>query len=151
MPPESAAFRGLDFIADSVDPLLALFALLAPAIHRARRSWVTILRYYASSAVGLAIVYLVAAVDGRFGLWSSIGLDYSTHTAFAVSVATSAWVWNRRWLWPLLGILAAYAALTLFLGYHGIPDILTAAAVAPAGTIAGHSLSVRRGARQAGG
>jgi hypothetical protein len=144
MPPGSAAFRVLDFIADSVDPLLALLALFAPLIHRAPRLWGAVVRYYVCSGVGVGLVYVVAAVDSRFGLWSAIGLDYSTHTAFAVSVAASACFWNWLWLRPLLAVLIAYAALILFLGYHGILDILTAGAVALAGTAASHVHGCRR-------
>jgi hypothetical protein len=140
MPPESAAFRVLDFLADSVGPGLALLALLAPVIRRASGSWGAVLRYYVASGIAVALVYIVQAIDSRFGLWFSLGLDYSTHTAFAVTVVTSACFWNRRWLQPLLAILIGYAALILLLGYHGIVDILTAAAVSLAGTVASHSI-----------
>jgi hypothetical protein len=147
MPPDSTAFRVLDFIADSFDPILALFALAAPAIAHTARRWAARLRYYVALATGIAVVYLVQAADRRLGLWSALGLDYSTHSAFAASVATSAWFWRRRWLLPLLAGLGAYAALILLLRYHRALDILTAAAVALPTTAASHVLLGARAER----
>ena len=94
--PDSTAFRVLDLIADSYDPVLALLALAAPAIDRGSRSGMALLRYYAALGIGLGVVYLVQAADQRFGLWPAAGLDYSTHVAFAVSVATSAYLARAR-------------------------------------------------------
>ena len=144
VPPDSTAFRVLDLIADSYDPVLALLALAAPAIDRGSRSWMALLRYYAALGTGLGVVYLVQAADQRFGLWPAAGLDYSTHVAFAVSVATSAYLWRRRWLAPLLASLGAYAVLILLLRYHAALDLLAAAAVGLPTTAAGHVLLRRR-------
>ncbi len=75
--------------------------------------------------MSLVIVYVILFADNRFDLWPRLGLDYSTHTAFAVAIITSLTVVSRRWLLLLIPILVGYAALMMYLGYHsleGYPD-----------------------------
>jgi hypothetical protein len=123
----------LDAIADSINPGLALLALLFPWIHReAFAAWRSRGAFWLGTALGLVVVYGIQFADNRLRLWPYFGLDYSTHTAFAVAMVTSIGTVSRRWLWPLTAILAAYAGLMMYLGYHSLVDILTAAlAVAP--------------------
>ena len=141
MTPDSLWFRALDPVADAFNPALTLLAL---AVLGLRGSWrgawrgawpgcPAALRYVAAALAGLGVVYGVAALDARFGLWSALGLDYSTHTAYAVSLATTIACWDRRWARPLALALGGYALLILLLGYHGPADVLTAALVAAPG------------------
>jgi hypothetical protein len=137
--------RWLDAAADAVDPLLALLAIAAPGLdRRAGEGWAAAVRFWLRTACGLAGIYAVQALDGRFGLWPRWGLDYSTHTAFAVCLATSLALRRPRWLAGLVPLLAAYAGLMLQLGYHGLPDILSAAAVAAGLATLCHGAAVRR-------
>ena len=85
--------------------------------------------------------------DERFGLWSGLGLDYSTHTAFAVAIITSVSAMNRRWLFVLAPVLLAYAALMIYLGYHSLLDILAAALVIAPTTWLIHRMGTDRGAK----
>ena len=120
----------LDTLADSINPGLALLALAFPWINRGAFAasgsrWF----FWAGTALGLVVVYSIQFVDNRLMLWPSFGLDYSTHTAFAVSVTTSIVTASKRWLLLLLPILIAYAGLMMYLDYHSLADILTAAIV----------------------
>jgi hypothetical protein len=123
-----ATARLLDSAADAYNPLLTLLALGAPWLPP-RRRWPAALRYYAAAAAGIAVVYLVMAADNRFDLWGSLGLDYSTHFAFATSLVVSMALLRPRWTMPLALSLLGYFVLILVLRYHGALDLLSAALV----------------------
>ena len=124
-----ATARVLDSVADSYNPLLTLLALAAPWLPD-RRRWPAAIRYYAAAVLGIAVVYLVMGLDNRFGLWRSLGLDYSTHFAFASSLVVSLSLLHRRWALSLLLSLVAYFFLALAMRYHGVLDLLSAGAIA---------------------
>ncbi len=128
-----AAYHLFDGVADAYNPLLALLALLAPWLLRPRPA-PRLVRYYGAAALGIGFVYLVRAVDDRLALWPSLGLDYSTHAAFAASLVVSLVALHRRWLAVLVTSLALYFALALFMRYHGVADLLSAGALAAAMT-----------------
>lgn len=117
-----------DLLADAIDPLLALLALAAPAFRR--RAWRRVLFYYLAGVLGMAVVYGVWALDGWLGLWARWGMDYSTHTAFAVSAAITLGFWVERWRWGLVAVVVGYAFLLGYLGYHDGADMATSVAVA---------------------
>lgn len=121
----------LGLIADLFDPLLALCALLAPLFRRPRLLRPAIV-YYACAATAVAMVYVLRAVDARYQIWASGGLDFSTHTAFATSLAVSLIALDRRWLGPALTILALDFALMVVLRYHSVLDIVSSASLAAA-------------------
>jgi hypothetical protein len=112
--------------AELVIPLLALGTLAWPLCVRRPRPW---WRFWVPVLAGLGLVYAVLGLDRAFGLWAGAGLDYSTHTAFAVVLAVSLFAVDRRTAWGSAALLVAYAWLMLRLGYHTLPDILTTAAV----------------------
>jgi len=118
----------LDTLADSFNPLLTIFALVVPFLRRPRRFFV----YYLSAGVAIAFVYLVRALDERLQIWAAVGLDYSTHSAFAASLAVSISWFHQRARIPLLVLVIAYFGLVLFLGYHTVGDMLSSAFVAAA-------------------
>jgi hypothetical protein len=71
-------------------------------------------------------VYGLMLVDKAASLWQRVGLDHSTHTAFAAACVWFLWKhtqkpWRAFWLWSL----AAYFALMIHLGYHTAADILS--------------------------
>ena len=121
--------QALDWVADSIDPLLALVALAAPAFHRpliARR----IIVYYVCGGIAVAMVYVIRALDARYQVWAAAGLDFSTHTAFAASIGTSlVWLY-RRWLLPVAMALTLNFSLILILRYHSILDVVSSAPLA---------------------
>jgi hypothetical protein len=130
MSPDSFWYRALDPVADAVNPLLTVLAALVPRLQRTWRGWGPALRHWVAAAAGLAVVYAIRALDGRFDLWASIGGDFSTHTAYAVSLATTVVCWHRRWVWPVLVAVVGYAVIILLVGYHDLLDVASSAVVA---------------------
>lgn len=124
-----ATYRILDAVADSFNPLLALVALAIPLLHKPRNLRATI-AYYVSTGAAIAFVYLVRALDDRYLLWTSLGLDYSTHSAFAASLVVSIGAFYRRWLVLLACAAIAYFSLELVMRYHGLADILSSVSLA---------------------
>ena len=124
-----AAYRILDAIADSFDPLLATVTLACPFLRKPRALRPAIL-YYLSTAAAIGFVYLIRAIDARQQIWGSVGLDFSTHSAFAASLAVSMGAFRRGWILPLAAATVLYFSLELIMRYHGPLDILTSAAVA---------------------
>lgn len=141
----------LDKIADAVNPLLALAALVfAFARNRSSREALSPWRFLGGVALSLAAVYLLHNLDARLRLWARLGVDYSTHTAFHACVATSLVLADRRWAVPLVPLFIGYASLMVRLGYHSPPDILLATALLAPLTVGGHALLRRVHSRSAG-
>jgi len=119
-------YQLFDAVADSVNPLLALTAIFFAVREWRSASPRVALLFAAATALGLAGIYAVQALDDHAAIWRRWGGDYSTHAAFATSVIVSliAW-WPRRRL-VLIGVLAAYLVLVVLMGYHRIVDVATA-------------------------
>jgi hypothetical protein len=137
-----ATYRILDAVADSFNPLLALVALAIPLLQKPRNLRATI-AYYLSASTAIGFVYLVRAIDSHYSLWSSLGLDYSTHSAFAASLVVSIGAAYRRWLAPLACAAIAYFALELVMRYHGLADILSSASLACVAALLIHLAAMR--------
>lgn len=138
---DSAAVRLLDAVADSFNPLLAVLALAAPFLRRARTLKTTIV-FYVSAGAAIGFVYFVRAVDLQYQVWARFGIDYSTHSAFAASLVASLSAFHRRWMRPLLVVTALYFVLQLVMRYHTVADILTSACVAAAAAAVLHRIAV---------
>src|SRR6185436_15846548 len=134
--------RFLDALADSFDPLLAIIALAVPLIRTPRRFRPGV-AYYLSAAAAIGFVYLVRAIDDRYHLWSAAGFDFSTHSAFAASLAVSIATFQRRWAGPLALAVLLYFSLELVMRYHGLLDILTSASLAALTAFLLHTASIR--------
>jgi len=134
----------LDAIADSFNPLLAILALAAPLIPPRRGLRVSV-GYYLAAGAAIGVVYVVRSIDARHQIWSSIGLDYSTHSAFAASLAVSLSAFRRRWLIPVVLSLVAYFCLQLYMRYHSPLDIISSSVLAAAVAFALHSSRVAAG------
>jgi len=126
-----STYQLLDAIADSFNPLFTIVALAVPWVRRPR-TFRTIAVYYLAAGAAIGVVYLVRAVDAHQQLWASIGLDYSTHSAFAASLTVSISAFMRRWMAFLVIALVAYFCVQLVMRYHGVWDILTSATLAAA-------------------
>ena len=83
-----STYEILDVIADAYNPILLVVLLLFISRAIYQRRWVEVEMLFSSSVVGLGFVYLIMFVDNNLSIWGSIGLDYSTHTAFAISIVT---------------------------------------------------------------
>jgi hypothetical protein len=147
-PVTPATYRILDTVADSFNPLFAILALVCPFIRKPRPLRPALL-YYLSAATAIGFVYLVRAVDGRQQIWNSFGFDFSTHSAFAASLAVSMGAFRRSWIAPLALAIVLYFSLELIMRYHGLIDILSSATLAGLAALLLHLFIVRVSRRSA--
>lgn len=137
-----STYRFLDTIADSFNPLLAIVALVCP-IFRRPRTLRPIVAYCLATGAAIGIVYLARAIDDHHRLWATLGLDYSTHSAFAASLVVSMSAFNRRWLVPLVVAVVLYFSLELVMRYHSVLDIVSSATLAAMAALLLHAATVR--------
>ncbi len=138
----AATYGILDAVADSFNPLLAVIALAAPFLRKTRTLRAT-LAYYFSAAAAIGFVYLVRAINVHQQIWASLGLHFSTHSAFAASLAVSIGTFHRRWVVPLILAAVLYFSLELIMRYHGLLDILSSATLAALAALLLHVAAVR--------
>lgn len=119
----------LDAIADSYIPLL-LILFLTGFVKNLYQLWpnyrapVLSLLYLISL---LVITYGLMFFDNAARIWPAIGLDYSTHTAVALSLVFAlCQAFPMLWKWFVLSMLA-YAGLMLYQEYHSFLDICSTA------------------------
>src|SRR5688572_7171603 len=121
-------YESWDRIADAVNPTVGVITLaLSLAVRRPGNPprWAQLLLTLAA----VASIYAVGWLDARLGLWSSAGLDYSTHTALHVAIVVSLWMIDRRAGMAGVAIALLYVALMLYQKYHSLADIATSAVV----------------------
>src|SRR5690606_6806076 len=76
--------------------------------------------------VGLLLVsYGLMFLDNALGIWPAVGLDYSTHTAVALTLVLSLCGLARPFWKLLASSFVLYALLMLYQKYHTVPDILS--------------------------
>ncbi len=121
------SYEQLDAIADSYIPVLLILFLLGLG-RNAYRLWPD---YRASVfsllyLLGLLIIsYGLMFFDNAVRLWPALGLDYSTHTAVALSLVFAlCTLFQKQWKW-LAASMLAYAGLMLYQEYHSVLDILS--------------------------
>lgn len=113
----------VDVFCDAINPLLALFALYQAVAAGLQNRFKTVLPLVITVTVGLPLVYGFLFLDHLTGLWGWAGLDYSTHTAFAMVMcsALNKVIINKYTMWL---ILAGYLLLILIQEYHSALDLL---------------------------
>ena len=129
----------LDAVADAINPALVLFILFITWRYYVQKRTVP-WAFLTATIVSIVIVYVIQYLDVRLSLWPALGLDYSTHTAFAAALISSLAFLNPRLLSVLVPVFVLYAVLMMYLDYHTIADILTAAIVIAPLTLATHFL-----------
>lgn len=130
-------YEALDTIADTINPLLALCALILPWVLRPA---ITIGKYYLALFLSIGFVYLVMILDNATGVLPTIGFDYSTHSAFAASVGVSLGV-LRRPLWGVVALLfTLYGGLMLYQAYHSLSEIVISGVLAGTVTLILHKM-----------
>lgn len=119
------SYETLDIIADSYIPvLLVLFvAGLVLTIYQSRSNFRVVISHL-GFLLGLLIVsYGLMFFDNAVHLWPTLSLDYSTHTAVALSLVFALCVsFPSRWKIFIISMLV-YAALMLYQRYHSVLDI----------------------------
>ena len=123
------SYETLDTIADAYTPLLAIISLTLIVVALFKAQWrLGGLRLLTLSAV-LAIAYGFMFFDSRFNVWSTFGLDYSTHTAVALVLVAFLATNTPRLTIFWVSSLTSYGLLMLYQGYHTISDIAITAVV----------------------
>ena len=134
------SYETLDKIADAYTPMLTIVSLAFIIVSVIKAQWRTAGLRLLTVTVILAIAYGLMFLDGRFNIWRTFGLDYSTHTAVALVLVAFLAATQPKLTIFWIGSLIAYALLMLYQGYHTISDIAVTAAVvvAPAWLVIAH-------------
>lgn len=121
-------YQLLDTIADAYNPLLFLGYIVFSVLFWRRGDRLSALRGFA----GIVVAYGLMFIDNASNLWPSVGLDYSTHSAAALSLI-AFYIHKRRWNSPaamsFIASLVLYYALEVYQQYHSVLDIVTTAMV----------------------
>ncbi len=125
-------------IADAVNPLLALTAIVVIALDVRATRWRGMLKSALPTALGVGSIYVVWYADRQLLLWQRYQADYSTHTAFATTLTLSLLILRPAWRTPLLAVWGGYLALIVILRYHTLADVAIAALVAVIVTLPWH-------------
>jgi hypothetical protein len=135
--PWSIWYPVLDTVADSVNPLLAFFAIVTVVTEWRRSSRYIAGAHGIAAVLGLAGIYIIRALV-KLSIWPALGGHYSTHAAFATSIVISLAFWLPRRRVVLVAVLLAYEVLMLLMGYHSVADVLTGSVVACVVTVPWH-------------
>ncbi len=121
----------LDFIADCYSPILLICFVVACTNALRRKKYPLVIRGILFLVMALLFSYGVMFADHHFMWFARASLDYSTHTAVALSgvMAIAFMGWSKAWLGAsLLG----YGLLMLYQRYHTVLDIaVTVLVIAP--------------------
>ena len=125
------SYETLDSIADAYIPiLLGLFmAGLIGNLYKNINSYRLVFVKFLYLIVLLIISYAIMFFDNATKLFPMLGLDYSTHTAVALSLvyALCLLLANRRIVFAFSMFM--YSGLMLYQGYHTILDIIITASL----------------------
>lgn len=113
------------------NPTLGMIALALIVMSLFARQWRLSGIRALHLALGLIIAYGWMFTDNAFGIWSYVGLDFSTHTAVATALVIYLCVHAPKATPVWLISLFAYFLFMIYKGYHTVTDIAaTAVAVA---------------------
>lgn len=125
------SYETLDAIADAYIPglLILLIAGFITAFYKSWPHYSAIIPYVCFLIGTLLFSYGLMFVDNAIRLWPGLGLDYSTHTAVALSLVFASCVaFPSKWKIFALSMLA-YAGLMVYQQYHSVLDIASTGAV----------------------
>lgn len=145
------SYYTLDKIADSVNPALTLLLILA--FLRSSKSFATAKErttYIVGIVLAILLTYVLAHINRWLHLWPEHRLFPSGHMTYALCVIVSMSVlrsWTRVFYGAMAVLLAAYAYLMVYQGYHDWLDIAGAVVMSPPVTLLGHRLAGNRSLR----
>lgn len=119
----------IDAICDSVNPVLLIAAIsscLYLAIKKKERMEAAL--SFIILFLGLLGTYTILFIENQHNMWESLGHDYSTHTAFALSAVMSLIVSTKR-IKLFSGIFIAYCIAMHYQRYHTLTDLISTAIV----------------------
>jgi hypothetical protein len=126
------SYETLDSIADAYIPILSgLFLVgLVGKLYKNITSYRFMLVKFSYLIVLLIISYGIMFFDNATKLFPLLGLDYSTHTAVALSLVYAlCLLLANRWKKIIVSSMLMYAGLMLYQGYHTMVDMVVTAAV----------------------
>ena len=118
------SYQFWDTIADAYTPLLFLAYIVFSIIYFRdgdRSAWL-------KGLAGIVLAYAIMFLDKITQLWSSLSLDYSTHSA--VALVLIMFLVHKRpmkslsWIALVLS-LVAYYCLEVYMAYHSVADIVS--------------------------
>lgn len=113
----------LSIVCETITPTLLIAVLALPWLYRGRLARAELVRLIAvQTGLGMVATYSLMALDKQLGWWPNWGLDYSTHSAFALSLALPL-IKQHHWAW--IGLLLFYGFCMQQLHYHSVLDMLT--------------------------
>lgn len=136
-------YETLDLIADSYIPSLAIICLILILLPVLDLNWKRVVRRFTVFFLLVASAYALMLIDNYLKIWPKFGLDYSTHTAVALSLVSFIIYYKPKLKFIAGGSLIAYVLLMLYQGYHPLTDIVSTA-IALAFPIAGILLGSRK-------
>ena len=119
-------YETLDAIADSYIPVLAIWVLGYCIVTLANKRWASLKLQGGSLVLGLAVAYGLMILDNYLGIWPSVGLDYSTHTAVSLVLVIHIVLFQVRAVgWFHTVIFCLYLGLMKYQQYHTFADMFT--------------------------
>ncbi|MEA3373125.1 MAG: hypothetical protein U9Q62_05465 [Campylobacterota bacterium] len=116
-------YATLDIIADAYNPILLLLTLYATAASICMKQWRLAGTKVLLILIGAIIAYGWMLVDSHYGIWPSMGMDYSTHTATASVMAIFLFFFLKKIRAAVVVSLILYIYLMLYQEYHTLGDI----------------------------
>jgi hypothetical protein len=121
------SYELLDRIADSHNPLLGVIWLSLSAFPAfMRQCRISVFRFILGMAY-LLVAYGFMWFDSATALWAKFGLDYSTHTAVAITMAAAIATISIRFGIVATVLVSFYIPLMIYQGYHTLSDIFSTA------------------------
>lgn len=118
------AYEVIDAICDAVNPALFIVAIGIAGFHCLKKNYKYSLFVGMAILYGLFVTYGILLIDTKIHLWKRMGMDYSTHTAFAFSMCFVIAVFLRK---PMLmsTVFIGYILAMVYQKYHTVADIFT--------------------------
>lgn len=116
-------YQVVDFLCDLVNPVLFVSCVLiiGKLSTKDRKSSIKLGLFLFWN---LAITYGIMFLDNTFSFFKGYALDYSTHTAFALSAMIILLLLSSR-LWLVVGVIVVYVIAMLYQEYHTIGDLFS--------------------------
>lgn len=138
--------HALGHFANGVNPLLVVLLLGAIVWRRKNDAQFAAGRFLLCALLALGAAFVLGRINAALKLWPGFPGDPgryefpSGHTCFAVAVATSLYLINRRWLLFVVPLLIAYGLLIVSppLRYHSWLDVIGAWLLMPPLTLLCH-------------
>ena len=118
----------LNFLTNAINAVLLILVTAAPVIFRHPGSFFP---FWLRSAAGLGLAVGLAESGKYFVVWPGHPSFPSGHETFALSLATSLVIWDRRWLALALPLAALQAWVLIIAHFHQPPDVVGSLFVGP--------------------